>query len=293
VDPSIITFFQVMMCGLLVGGLYALFSVGLNVIFGVMKIINFAHGEFLMLGGYLTYFLFMLANIDPLLSIPITMALLFLVGFLIEKSLIKPLAGGPPYSYILLTLGISIALQNIALILWTGNYRSVPVWYSALPLSIGPISVGLSLVVAFTVAVILTAILYVLLKRTTFGKSVRALSQNPELAQAMGINVSKMYTLTFCLGAMVAGVAGSLVAFTMYIFPSVGFEIAIKSFCIVILGGLGSFGGAIVGALLLGLAESFTSVYLPGGSGWAPVVFFAVLLITLVVKPQGLLGAKA
>jgi branched-chain amino acid transport system permease protein len=257
-----------------------------------MKIINFAHGEFLMLGAYITYFFYVLFSIDPLLSIFISMASLFLLGYFIEKYLIKWILKAPHFAQIALTLGLSISLQNIALILWTGNYRSVAVWYSASPLGIGPISISFSQTISFMIAIVLTVILYIVLTKTTFGKSLRAVSQNPELAEAMGINVPKIFTLAFCLGAMLAGAAGTLITITLYVFPQVGFMLAIKSFCIVIIGGLGSFVGAIAGSMLLGMLESIVSVYLPGGAGWAPAVFFLALLITLIIRPYGLLGVK-
>jgi branched-chain amino acid transport system permease protein len=283
---------QVIANGILTGGLYALISVGLTLIFGVMRVINFAHGETLMLGSYLTYFLFTLYGIDPFLSLPLAVFALFTLGVAIQRFFINPVINAPHLNQILLTFGLVLIIQNLALILWSGNYISMTTRYSGISLRLGPISIGLTRLLGFVIALTLTFLLTLALKKTEWGKSVRAVSQDHEAAMLMGVNVNRVNMLAFGVGTAMGGAAGVVTSMIMYVFPLIGMAFVLKAFAIVVLGGFGSIGGAVVGSLILGLTESLVTNYVPGGSGWAEGISFTVMILILVVRPKGLVYAE-
>jgi branched-chain amino acid transport system permease protein len=287
-ENAVSNLIQVVVNGILIGGLYALIAVGLTLIFGVMRIINFAHGEFMMLGGYATYWLFTLMKIDPLFSLLISLILMGALGMVVQKYLISPVLNAPRLNQILLTFGVLIVLQNIALILWTGDYVSVKTWYSTISFSIGLARISLSKLIGFLVAIILMVLLGVGLKKTETGKVLRAVTENPESAQLMGINVDRAYMIAFSVGSGMAGLAGTVTSIVMYVFPSVGGLFILKVFAIVVLGGMGSVFGAFVGSFILGITESFVGTYVPAGGGWAEGVSFGMLILVLLFKPKGL-----
>jgi len=281
-------FAQVIANGILTGGLYALIAVGLTLIFGVMRVINFVHGETLMLGSYLTYFLFTRYGIDPFLSLPLAICALFVLGVAIQRFFINPVIDAPHLNQILLTFGLVLIIQNLALILWSGNYISMTTRYSAVSLKFGPVSVGLTRLLGLMIAILLTLLLTLALKRTEWGKSVRAVTQDRETAMLMGVNVNRVNMLAFGVGSAMGGAGGVVTSMIMYIFPLVGMLFVLKAFAIVVLGGFGSIAGAVVGSLILGLTESLVTNYVPSGSGWAEGVSFAVLVLILVIRPKGL-----
>lgn len=285
-------FAQVIANGILTGGLYALIAVGLTLIFGVMRVINFMHGETLMLGSYLTYFLFTLCGIDPFLSLPLAICALFILGVAIQRFLITPVIDAPHLNQILLTFGLVLIIQNLALILWSGNYISMTTRYSAISLKFGPLRVGLTRLLGLIIAIFLTVLLTLALKRTEWGKSVRAVTQDREAAMLMGVNVNRVNMLAFGVGSAMGGAGGVVTSMIMYIFPLVGMLFVLKAFAIVVLGGFGSIAGAVVGSLILGLTESLVTNYVPSGSGWAEGVSFVVLVLILVVRPKGLFYAE-
>lgn len=282
-------FFQLLLFGVVWGGLYALIATGLNVIFGVMKILNIAHGELLMLGAYMTYWMFTLWGISPLVSLPLVTAVMFLFGMLIQKYLIEVLVerSASPVAFenatLIIFFGGLLILQNVALLLWTADYRVIN--YLSDTVHIGPVSVAANRLVVLFVALVLTAALYVALKHTLVGKAIRAVSQDRATARLMGINVKTIGLIGFGIGAAVAGAAGSLAATVYVITPAIGLLFTIKAFTVMVVGGLGSPVGALIAGLSLGILESFASFMI--GAEFKDVVGYLLLVGFIVLKSRG------
>ena len=281
-------FIQSLISGILIGGVYALIGIGLTIIFGVMRVINFAHGDLLMLGMYGTYYLFTLFNIDPFMSIIITIPLMFLYGGFLQKFFINRVLGSLPQNQILLTIGMGLVMSNVVMLAFTSDYKILSTTYSSSSFSIMGISVSTPLVISFVITAAITAALYWFLLKTDTGQAIRATAQDREAAQLMGINVKRMSIIAFGLGSALAGTAGALISPTYYIFPQVGSIFTLKAFVITVLGGMGSIVGATLGGVLIGIAESIGGVYF--GSGWKEVVVFVLFLLVLLFKPAGLMG---
>jgi branched-chain amino acid transport system permease protein len=281
-------FTQALISGLLIGGVYALIGIGLTIIFGVMRVINFAHGDLLMVGMYATFYLFTLAHVDPFVSIVFTIPLMFLYGALLQKVFINRILDALPQNQILLTIGLGLIMSNVIMLAFTSDYKILTTKYSSSSVSIWGISISLPLLVSFVITCAITAALYWFLLKTNTGQAIRATAQDREAARLMGINVSRMAIIAFGLGAALAGTAGALISPTYYIFPQVGSTFTLKAFVITVLGGMGSIVGATLGGLLIGVAESVGGVYF--GSGWKEVVVFVLFLLVLLFKPSGLLG---
>jgi len=286
------SFFQSLANGILIAGLYAAVTLGLTLVLGVMGIVNFAHGELVMLGAYNTFWLFALLGIDPLLSLAISGVLLFFIGIGIYRFTIRPILKDPPLNQLLLTLGISIFLQNLAMILWKTDSRSVVTSYSGISLHLGIVHIGLTRSMTFLMAVALTILLVLFLYKVRPGRAMRAVSENNTASWLIGINVQRTYLLAFGVASALAGVSGAMVSTIMYTFPMVGFKLSLKAFCILVLGGLGNIPGTLLGSLILGLTESFVGTYVPEGSGWAEGISFILLIIILIIKPTGLAGTR-
>ncbi len=285
-----IVFFQSLISGILIGGVYALIGIGLTIIFGVMRVINFAHGDILMIGMYLTYFLFTLFHIDPFVSIVITIPLMFLFGAFLQKVFINRALNALPQNQILLTIGIGLVMSNTVMLAFTSDYKILTTTYSSSSVEILGISVSEPLAVSFAITVAITAALYWFLYKTDMGQAIRATAQDREAAQLMGINVKRMSIIAFGIGSALAGTAGALISPTYYIFPQVGSVFTLKAFVITVLGGMGSIVGATLGGVLIGVAESVGGVYI--GSGWKDVIVFVLFLLVLLFKPSGLLGTS-
>ena len=283
---------QVTANALSLAGLYALVAVGLTLVFGVMRILNFAHGEFVMLGSYLSFWLFTLWGVDPFVSFALVMAALAVLGALVQTALIKRVLHAEHLNQILLTFGVAVTLQNLALLLWTGDLRAIKVWYAATAVQLGPVSLSLGRTVGIGIAAVLTLLLYLLLFRTEYGRALRAVAQDPEAALVMGIPIQRVYVLAMAVGAAYAGAAGVVASVTMVTYPLIGFMFGLKAFCVVILGGLGSVFGAVVASLILAFVESFVGVFFAQGSSWAEAVSFVMLLLVLLVRPRGLFGVE-
>lgn len=292
-------FVQTLVQGVLLGGLYALIGIGMTLIMGVMKIINLAHGELMMVAMYAAFWLFTLWGVDPYVSVIVTAPLLFLLGMLLQKTLISPVLKVDsilPENQVILTVGIGMVLSNLATIFFTGDYRSTPVsyastaWYLTDFFRSSPIEVSVSATsfISFSFAVLITLILWWFLQKTDMGKAIRATAQDKDAAQIMGINVERMTLITFGLGSALVGAAGSLFIPMYYLFPSLGGRFTLIGFVITILGGLGSTYGAIIGGIILGIFESMTAAYV--GMGWAPVGRFAVFVACLIFLPAGVAG---
>ena len=279
---------QSLISGILIGGVYALIGIGLTIIFGVMRVINFAHGDIMMIGMYLTYNLFTLAGIDPFASVLITIPLMFLFGGFLQKVFINRVLNSLPQNQILLTIGLGLIMSNTMMLIYTSDYKILTTSYSSSSVNIFGISVSEPLAISFVITAVITVLLYWFLLKTDTGQAIRATAQDREAAQLMGINVKRMSIIAFGLGAALAGTAGALISPTYYIFPQIGSTFTLKAFVITVLGGMGSIVGATIGGVIIGIAESMSAVYI--SSGWKDVVVFVLFLLVLLFKPSGLMG---
>lgn len=282
------TLLQITVSGLLLGGIYSLISVGLTIIFGVVQVVNFAHGELLMLAMYTAYWAFMIYRIDPYASVFIVAPIMFLIGMGIQKVIINPLLKARSEAQIFATVGLSTALQNLTLFLWKADFRSVQTSYQTAVLRWGSLTISYPRLVAFLVAVMATVCLFFFLKMTYPGKALRAIAQNRDAALLMGIDVNKMYVVAFGLGAAAVGVAGALLTPIYYVFPGVGSYFSLTAFIVVVLGGLGDMMGAFWGGLLIGLVEALSGFVI--GAALKEAVYFVLFIIVLLFKPEGLFG---
>jgi branched-chain amino acid transport system permease protein len=281
-------FLQAILSGVLVGGVYALIGIGLTIIFGVMRVINFAHGDLLMLGMYLTWILFDRMGLDPYASLLLTAPVLFLFGAFLQRVFINRVLDALPQNQILLTIGLGLVMSNSVMLLFTSDYRILTTSYSSASFRLGEVSVSKPLLYSFLLTVVITAALYGFLQRTDTGQAIRATAQDRDAARLMGINVRRMSVLAFGLGTALAGIAGALLAPTYYIFPQVGGPFTLKAFVVVVLGGMGSVVGATLGGVLIGVTESLAAVYV--ASGLKELVVYVLFLLVLLLRPAGLLG---
>jgi branched-chain amino acid transport system permease protein len=282
------TVVQAVINGLLIGGIYALVSIGVTLIFGVVKIVNFAQGEFVMLGMYISYFLATAFGIDPLVSLVVSMPALFVAGVLIQHFLIRRVLGLGDMPQIFLTFALSLLLVNVALLLFTANYRTVQTTYSETALHFGALTVPLAKLIAFAVAMALSGLLWVFLHATDLGKAMRAASQNRDVAMLMGINPDRVFAVAVGVALALAGAAGSLLMPFYPAYPLVGQVFVLMAFVAVVLGTLGNVTGALIASLMMGIAESLGIQFVGADSGL--IVVFAMLLLTLAIRPSGLFG---
>ena len=285
------TLSQAVVNGLLIGGVYALVSIGVTLIFGVVKIVNFAQGEFLMIGMYISFFLFSSFGIDPLLSLLISMPCLFAVGVLVQHFLIRRVLALGDMPQIFLTFALSLLLINLALLLFTANYRTVQTPYSELTVHIGPLYFAVAKLIAFAIAMLLSGLLWLFLHGTDLGKAMRAAAQNREVAMLMGINPDRVFCVAVGVALALAGAAGSLLMPFYPAYPLVGQIFVLMSFVAVVLGTLGNITGALIASLMMGIAESLGVQFVGADSGL--IVVFVMLLLTLALRPNGLFGGWA
>ncbi len=279
---------QVVISGLLAGSLYAMVALGLGLIFGVMRVLNVAHGPLLMLGAYTTFWLFQLLGLNPYLSLLISMPLLFLLGLALQRFLVRRVVDAPELSSLLLTFGVSIALVNLAQLAFTSDLRSVE--YLTGSFVVGPFALSKPRLAACAFAIAITLGAFVFLKSTRLGKAIRAVSQSREVAQVCGIDVQRIHLLAFGLGTALAAAGGSLVAVMVAIQPEMGQIYTFKSFLVIVLGGAGNYPGALLGGLLLGLIEQLASLFLTTQVNEA--VAYVLLVLVLLVRPTGLLKGR-
>jgi branched-chain amino acid transport system permease protein len=270
------------------GALYAMIGIGLTIVFGVMRIINLAHGEMVMLGMFGAFWSQKLWGFDPFLSILIWAPVMFLLGVLVYRFLLRKIIPGGELNTLLYTAGFSLLVANLALMLWTGDYRTISLDYAITPMRPMGIAVPAALAIGFGIAVVVTVTLWLFLGRTDIGRAIRATSQNREAAVLMGIDVERVAALSFGLGTALAGAAGVLLAPSLYLYPTVGELVIVKSFVIVVLGGLGSVPGAIAGGVLLGLVESLGAVYV--SATYKDGLGYVIFLLVLLYRPSGLFG---
>ena len=282
-------FFQLIISGLLIGFVFSLIAVGLTLIWGVMDILNFAHGDFLMLAMFTSFLMFAHLGLDPLWSLPITVVLLFLVGLLTFRLVIRPVLGYPGLIALLATFGLSIFIRNVVLFILGPNYRVINQSILAgQNVSLLGLHFSVAQVVSAVGCVVVTYAVYLLIARTKYGRSLRATSLDKDTALLMGINTNRVFALTFGLGAACVGVAGGLLSNFYPIFPEVGLNFAIMSFVIVALGGFGNIGGAFLAGILVGLVENVGGFLI--GPEFKYTLVFVLYLIVISIRPKGLFG---
>ena len=283
-------YLQLIVSGILSGGIYALVSVGLTLILGVMNVTNFAHGEFLMLSLYIVYWLVQLFNMNPYLSIIITVPLMFILGIITENIIIRPTIGRPAFIHTFVTLGLSIILQNIALIFWSANYRTIGTNSAMHSIKLGNIVVSIPQLIIFTAALGIAFLFNLFLNHSWMGKAIRATSQNRDAAQLMGININRVFMITFGIGIASLGVAGSLLMPIYCVYPMVGFQFVLVAFIAVVMGGLGSIKGAVIASFLIGVIETLSGYFISTSMKQAFV--FLLFILVLMFMPNGLYGGR-
>lgn len=291
--PSVNVLVQVALVGLLTGGVYALMVAGLTLIFGVMRVINIAHGAFLVLSGYIAYWLFTLFGLDPTLSVVVSVPLFFVIGILVQRFLLSRLRDDPGLT-VLVTFALAITLEGIMGTVWESTGRSVRTFYTAvvLPVDLSGLTLRLPVIRlgGFVLAFIALAGLHILLARTDLGRAIRATIQNPDAAQLVGVNVAWIKAMAFGLGLATVAAGGALFSL-IWTFNAASHEVWIsKMLSIIVLGGMGSLPGALVASLLMGVIESVASVTIT--TYLSPIVFYLLLFLTLVFRPQGILGTR-
>jgi branched-chain amino acid transport system permease protein len=282
------TIVQAVVNGLLIGGIYALVSIGVTLIFGVVKIVNFAQGEFVMIGMYISYFLAARFGVDPLISLFVSMPLLFVIGVLLQHFLIRRVLALGDMPQIFLTFALSLLLVNMALLLFTADYRTVQTPYSETAIHLGGLYVPIAKLIAFAVAMMLSGLLWVFLRITDLGKAMRAAAQSRDVAMLMGVNPDRVFGIAVGVALALAGAAGSLLMPFYPAYPLVGQVFVLMAFVAVVLGTLGNVTGALLASLMMGVAESLGIQFVGADSGL--IVVFAMLLLTLAIRPKGLFG---
>ena len=285
--PSTHLLIQTLILGVFVGGVYALMASGLTLIFGVMRIINVAHGVFLILAAYITYELFQVFGIDPILSIFITIPVFFLLGWVVQRFILSRIEN-PDQTSVLVTFALAIVMEGLMGYIFQTNMRSVTPSYSTAAITIATYRLPVTRMVGFVTALVVLLILYFILQRTNFGRAIRATIQDPHAAQLVGVNISAISAFTFGLGVATAAAGGSLLSIIYSFNPASQGDWVAKTLSIIVLGGMGSLPGALLAALILGIMEQMTSIVIT--LYWSPIVFYIFLFFTLIVRPQGLMG---
>ena len=284
-------FLQAVVNGLLIGGFYSLMGMGQNIIFGVMKIINFCHGEMLMIGMYLTFVFYSVFGIDPYVALPLVALGCFAIGALVQHTLITPSLGTKSFTNLLfLTVGLGLLYQNLALVIFTSLNRTIVTPYSGKIMHMGPITLALPKLVSLIMLVFITIALFLFLKYTQVGKEIRAVSQNSVGAEVVGINVKRIYILTYGLGCALAGIAGDLLTLFYVINPTVGSQFSFKALIVVVVGGFGSIQCAFVAGIFLGLMETMSSLII--GPTYRDLTVFVSFIIILVVRQMLILRRR-
>ena len=277
--------------GLTTGAVYALIALGLTLIYGVLHIINFAHGALLMVALYAVYFLKQRAGIDPYLALPIVVPAMFALGYALQRGVINRASHGKDENILLVTLGLAIVLENLALLLFKSDTRSIETPYTLTTVAIGPATISLPKLVAFGGALVASALLLWVVNRTDLGRAIRAVAKEKHGARLMGIDVDHVYAMSFGIGLACVGAAACFLLPAYYVNPMVGSGFVLVAFTIVVLGGMGSFAGALLGGLLIGVVESLGGLFL--GESLGQIGIFAIFIAVLLFRPQGLFGARA
>ena len=283
---------ETLLWGVANGGIYILLATGLNLIFGVMKLVNFAHGQLLMVGAFVAYETTTIAGLNPYASILVSMGAVALIGMALEKFAFRKVRGTEKLNEIFISLGLIYIFQNGATLFWDKNNYNIriPSPLAGLNLTLGEVTLGYDRILSMVIVVVILIGLVLLTRKTKIGLAMRATSQKSDASMLMGININRVHLFTFAIGAALAGAAGALYGILFSFNPAIGALPTIKAFAIIILGGLGSVPGAVIGGLLYGISEN-TAVYLLGGI-WQDAIAFALLIIVLVIRPTGLFGEK-
>ena len=281
---------QFLVDSILLGGLYTLMAIGFALSFGVSRIINFAHGEFIMLGAYGAFWMFKLWGVDPLVAMPVVILAGFAAGWVLFNTLIRRVLSAPHINQILLTFGIGLVIQHVAVILWSADSRSTMPEYALAAMTVGDVFIPVGRLVGCVVALLLVGLLIAWLKWTESGRAVRAVSQNEDAATLMGINVRAIYAMSYALSSALGVATGVIVSFIITVTPFMGFPMLVKALAIVILGGLGSIGGMAIGAFMLAAVETGFAYFIPEGAGWSEGVAFLLIITLLILRPGGLMG---
>jgi branched-chain amino acid transport system permease protein len=284
------TMAQLLVSGIMLGAIYALMSIGLTLIFGVLKIVNFAHGEFLMLAMYAAWAVVSFSGINVYAAAIIVIPLLFGFGALIYLLIVRPAVDKPHLVVVFATMGLSILMQNLALVLLTADLRDVPPLLGGTSLQIGPLYLRIELVLGFLISVAITFGLMLFIKRSYLGKAIRATVQDPDAAMLMGINVPRLFLLTFAGGSALVGLAGCIMLPLYSTFPTVGGNFILIAYVIVVLGGMGSMEGALLGGICIGLVQSLSSYYVAPAYG--QMFYFVVFLLVMIFRTDGLFGQR-
>ena len=274
--------------GLLIGGIYTLVASGLTLIYGVLHIINFAHGSLLMLAMFGVYFLLTKLGVDPYLSLLVMVPAMFALGYVMYRGLIGKLAHGKDENILLITLGLSILIENLALMFFKGDTRTISVSYSDRMVELGPLLLSFPKIVSFVAAMVLCALLGLFIQRTDTGKAIRAVAKERMGARLVGIDVDRVFAISYGIGLATLGAAACLLMPIFYVSPTTGHVFVIVAFTVVVLGGMGSFLGAIVGGLIVGLTESFGGLFL--GESLGQIGISLIFILILLFRPQGLFG---
>ena len=282
---------QILVNGILLGGLYAVMALGLALVWGVLNIVNLAHGAFIMLGAYASWYLYTDAHIDPFLGLPITAGVMFGLGYLLQRGLLNLVVRAPMFNTLLITFGLEVVLTYLAQLAFSADFRTINPPYAGDSWQLGPVTLPVARSAAFVVAIVLSLGMWLFLLHTRLGRAIRATAQNLVAARLYGVEPRHLYAMTFGLGIALAAAAGGLYGTVSQINPYIGASLTAKSFAISIIGGLDNPLGVIVGGLFLGVVESLTTLYI--GPTFADVASFGILLLVLIVRPSGLLGRTA
>jgi len=276
--------------GILMGGIYTLVASGLTLIYGVLHIINFAHGSMLMVAMFGVFYLVTKLGVDPYLSLIVTMPSMFVMGYVLYKYFIGKLSYGKDENILLITLGLSIVIENLALMFFSGDSQTISMSYSDKMFEVGPLLIGLPKVISFVAAMVMCALLSIFITRTDTGRAIRAVAKERMGARLVGIDVDKVFAISFGLGMATLGAAASLLMPIFYVSPTTGHVFVMVAFTVVVLGGMGSFLGAVVGGLIVGLTESFGGLYL--GESLGQIGISLIFILILLFRPSGLFGDK-
>jgi branched-chain amino acid transport system permease protein len=287
---DLVGFVQTVASGVLTGGVYAMVGIGLSLIFGVMRIVNFAHGEFMAVGMYIAFALFRAWHVDPYLSLLAVAPAGFLLGALVERVLLAPIQNAAEHSLILMTVGVGLILSNALLLIFGAHPETIYTSYSTRTVRIAAITLSVPLLVSFALTVIVVAGLFLVLTRTDLGRAIRGAAQNRDAAELQGVDTRFVQTAVFGIGIVLSMAAGVLLLPALYVFPTVGGIFTLKAFVVTVLGGMGSIVGAIWGGLLLGIVESVGAGL--GATGYRDAFGLVAFLLVLLVRPQGLFGTS-
>jgi len=282
---------QILINGVLLGGLYAVMALGLALVWGVLNIVNLAHGAFIMLGAYLSWHLYTYLGIDPFLGLPLTATVMFVVGYALQRGLLNLVVRAPMFNTLLITFGLEVVLTYLAQLSFSADFRTINPPYAGNSIALGPVVIPLARLMAFGVAVVLTVGMWLFLLHSKLGRAIRATAQNLVAARLYGVEPRRLYAVTFGIGIGLAGAAGGLYGTVSQINPYIGATLTAKCFAIAIIGGLDNPLGVLVGGLVLGIIESLTVLYV--GATFGDVASFGVLVLVLILRPSGLLGKTA